>query len=163
MNRVLEPNKSLKQRAFGAAQFKLRDISTNMEVKMKNVIKISLFAMSMMVSSISVANQISPNFLREEIEFAHSQYLTGTPESGLYALQALARVLESDQSSSLQSEVGPNNLSFTFLRIGLIYEKLGSESEASEYFNKARIAYKGEKVEIAQLREMVAYFDEKRR
>ena len=54
---------------------------------MKNVIKISLFTMSMMVSSMSVANQISPDFLREEIEFAHSQYLTGTPESGIYALQ----------------------------------------------------------------------------
>jgi hypothetical protein len=140
---------------FLVAKFEFRDISINKEVKMKNVIKISLFAMSMLVSSISVANQISPDFLKEEIKFAHSQYLKGSPESGLYALQALARVLESDQSSSLKSKVGPNNLSFTYLRIGLIYKKLGSESEASEYFNKATITYKGEKVEIAQLREIV--------
>ncbi len=129
---------------------------------MKNIIKLSLITLFSLTSSISIANEISPGFLKKEIGFAHSQYLKGSPESGLYALEALARILESDKSNSLRSEVGTNNLSFTYLRIGLLHERSGSYSKASSYFNKAIDSYEGENVEIAQLKKVVSHLDSKR-
>lgn len=126
---------------------------------MKNMIKLSLFALGSLVSTVSIANEVSSDFLKKEIELAHTQYLKGSSESGLYALQALARILESDNSSS---KLGPNNLSFTYLRIGLLHEQVGSYSKAKAYFNKAQSSYSGKKIEIAHLKELVSKLDEKR-
>ena len=119
---------------------------------------LSLFTLGSLVSTVSFANEISSDFLKKEIELAHTQYLKGSPESGLYALQALARILESDSSSS---KLGPNNLSFTYLRIGLLYEQAGSQSKAKAYFDKALSSYKGENIEITHLKETVSKLDEK--
>lgn len=127
---------------------------------MKNIIKLSLFTLVSLTLNLTIANEITPDFLKKEIELAHTQYLKGTPDSGLYALEALARILESDNSSTLQSEVGPNNLSFTYLRIGLLHESLGDLSKASSYFDKAINLYKGKNVEISQLKEVVTRLDE---
>ena len=127
---------------------------------MKNIIKLSLFTLASLSSSHTIANEISPDFLKKEIEFAHAQYLQGTPDSGLYALEALARILESDNSSALLSKVGPDNLSFTYLRIGLLHERLGDLSKASSHFDKAINLYKDKNVEISQLKEVVARLDE---
>ena len=129
---------------------------------MNNFIKLSLFTLGTFTSSVSIANKISPDFLKKEIELAHTQYLNGSPESGLYALQALVRILESDNSSSLQSELGPNNLSFTYLRIGLLHEKAGNQSKAEAYFNKALSSYNGKNIEIAHLKAFVSKLDGKR-
>ncbi|QFU06891.1 hypothetical protein FIU82_18000 (plasmid) [Pseudoalteromonas sp. THAF3] len=126
---------------------------------MKNFIKLSLFTLGTITSSFSIANEISHDFIKKEIQLAHAQYLEGTPESGLYALQALARILESDKSSS---ELGPNNLSFTYLRIGLLHEKAGNESKAKAYFKKALSTYNGKSIELANLKEEVLKLDEKR-
>ncbi len=123
------------------------------------MIKLSLFTLGSLVSTVSFANEISSDFLKKEIELALTQYLKGSPESGLYALQALARILESDRSSS---KLGPNNLSFTYLRIGLLHEQTGSQSKAKAYFNKALSSYKGKNIEIAHLKEAVSKLDEKR-
>ncbi|WP_085297581.1 hypothetical protein [Cognaticolwellia mytili] len=127
---------------------------------MKNIIKLSLFTLGTLASNLTIANEISPDFLKKEIALAHTQYLKGTSDSGLYALKALARILESDNSSALQSEVGPNSLSFTYLRIGLLHESLGDLSKAGAYFDKAINLYKDKHVGISQLKAFVARLDE---
>lgn len=124
---------------------------------MNRLIKLGLITLGSLVSTVSIANEISSDFLKKEIELAHTQYLKGSTESGLYALQALARILESDSTSS---KLGPNNLSFTYLRIGLLHEQAGNDSKAKAYFNKAQSSYSGNKIEIAQLKEMVSKLDE---
>ena len=129
---------------------------------MSNIIKLSLFTLGSLASSFTLANDISPDFLKKEIELAQAQYVKGSPESGLYALEALARILESDNSNTLQSEIGPNNLAYTYLRIGLLQEKSGNQSEAKAYFNKSLSSYKGKAIEIAQLKEAVSSLDAKR-
>lgn len=121
---------------------------------MKNIIKASIVTLSVMASSYSLANEISVDFLKNEIQVAHKQYLTGSPESGLYALEALSRLLVTEQS-----KVGPNDLSFTYLRIGLLHEKSGNEPKASLYFSKAVDSYKGSNIQITQLKEAVAHLD----
>lgn len=129
---------------------------------MKSIIKLSLLAVGSLVIMTSIANEISSDFLKKEIELAHAQYLQGSTESGLYALQALARILESDKSSSLQSELGPNNLAFTYLRIGLLHEQTGSDSKAKAYFNKALSTYQGNNIELTDLKAIVTKLDENR-
>ena len=124
---------------------------------MKSSIKLSILALASLTTAVSVANQMSSEFVQKEIELAHHQYLTGSAEGGLYALEALARVLESDDS---QAELGPNNLSFTYLRIGLLHEQAGNTPTASEYFAKAQQHYQGDEVELAQLKSYVAKLDE---
>jgi hypothetical protein len=126
---------------------------------MNKMIKFGLFTLGSVVSSVSLANEISSDYLNKEIELAHTQYLKGSTDSGLYALQALARILESDSTSS---KLGPNNLSFTYLRIGLLHEKAGSDSKAKAYFNKAQSSFNGKKTEISQLKELVSKLDEMR-
>ena len=128
---------------------------------MKNIINLTVVTLGLVYSNTSLANEISLSFLKKEIEIAHTQYLKGSAESGLYALEALARILESDNSASSQSEVGANNLSFTYLRIGLLHEKLGNQPKASKYFNKALSSYRGEEIEIARLKEVVVHLDKK--
>lgn len=126
---------------------------------MKNFIKIALLPISMVGSCFSYANQISADFLINEINIAHSEYLNGSIDSGLYALESLARLLESDKSATLLSETGSNNLAFTYLRIGLLHEKSGNKQKADTYFNKALSSYQGEKTDITQLKEAVVELD----
>lgn len=127
---------------------------------MKNTFKYSIIALTMLTSNIILANDLSSDFLKDEIKIAHTQYLTG--ENGLYALEALARLLELHTVDALQSKVGPNNLSFTYLRIGLLHEKSGNNLKANSYFTKALSSYKGEKVEVAQLKSYVKKIDNQR-
>ncbi|WP_337879671.1 hypothetical protein [Rheinheimera sp.] len=126
---------------------------------MKNLIKSGLFAIGVFGFNMSVANEISADFLKTELERAHAAYLTGSVDTGLYALEALARLLESDQSAALQTEVGSNNLAFTYVRIGLLYEKTGNTSQAQAYFNKALGSYQGHKIEMASLKDSVLKLD----
>ena len=113
----------------------------------------------MVGSCFSYANQISADFLINEINIAHSEYLNGSIDSGLYALESLARLLGSDKSATLLSETGSNNLAFTYLRIGLLHEKSGNKQKADTYFNKALSSYQGEKTDITQLKEAVVELD----
>ncbi len=75
----------------------------------------------------------------------------------MYALKALSRLLESDQSLVL--ETGPNNLSFTYIRMGLLHEKSGNKTEASIFFAKAIDSYTGDNFQLSQLKEAVAKLD----
>jgi len=123
---------------------------------MMKTIKISLFAFGVLVSNQSLSNNLSLDFVKHEIKLAHNQYLKGSADSGLYALEALSRILESTDTSEA---LGPNSLSFTYLRVGLLHEKLGDEANASKAFNKALKHYKGSKASIAQLKEYVIRLD----
>ncbi|WP_448550539.1 hypothetical protein [Thalassotalea fusca] len=124
---------------------------------MIKTIKISLFTLVALVSNNGLANDFSPDFIKNEIQMAHTQYLKGSSESGLYALHALTRILESTESSD---KLDPNNLSFTYLRIGLLHEKMGRASKANEFFNKAMKNYIGSNANIAQLKEVALLLDE---
>lgn len=126
---------------------------------MKNVIKFNLFLLGILVSASAAANNLSADFLKNEIAIAYSEYLQGSPESGRYALKALARILESDNASALNTEVGSNNLSFTYLRLGLLYEKSGNYVEAEASFAKALSLYVGEQADLSQLKLAVLALD----
>lgn len=126
---------------------------------MKHFIKIALLPISLVGSCISYANQISVDFLINELKIAHSEYLNGSIDSGLYALESLARLLESDKSATLMAETGPNNLAFTYIRIGLLHERAGNKRDADTYFNKALSLYQGERTDITQLKEAVVKLD----
>jgi tetratricopeptide (TPR) repeat protein len=126
---------------------------------MKSVIKFNLLLLGILVSASAAANNLSADFLKNEIAIAHSEYLQGSPESGRYALKALARILESDNASALNAEVGSNNLSFTYLRLGLLYEKSGNYVEAEASFAKALSLYVGEQADLSQLKLAVLALD----
>lgn len=105
------------------------------------------------------ANEMTAEFLKNELEIAHSQYIKGSSDSALYALNALARILELDSDKTLQTELGPNNLAFTYLRIGLIHEQAGEQQLANIYFAKAMNAHQGEKSQLAELKAYVTKLD----
>lgn len=128
---------------------------------MRQLLKMTVLAMATFACGLCQANQISADFVKKEMHIAHSQYLKGSLESGLYALEALARILESDTSATLQSSIGPHNLAFTYLRIGLLHEKSGNQQQAETFFNKAISAYQDQKVTITQLKDAVNQMDQK--
>lgn len=99
----------------------------------KLLLALVLFAMAM----VSSANQLTPEFVFKEGEYSHSQYLNGSPETAKYALEAFARLLQSDQSKALLDEIGPNALAMTYARLGVLHEKLGNNTTASDYKAKA--------------------------
>ena len=105
------------------------------------------------------ANEMTAEFLKNELEIAHSQYIKGSSDSALYALNALARILELDSAKTLQTELGPNNLAFTYLRIGLIHEQAGELQQANSYFAKAMNVHQGEKSQLAELKAYVTKLD----
>jgi tetratricopeptide (TPR) repeat protein len=128
---------------------------------MKNTFKATLIAVLALTSSVSIASQISPDFLKTEINIAHSQYLSGSTESGLYALEALSRLLEATKSGAQDVELGPNNLAYTYVRLGLLHEKAGNQTKATMYFNKATEAYQGADATIEQLKTAAVMLDSK--
>ena len=105
------------------------------------------------------ANEMTAEFLKNELEIAHSQYIKGSSDSALYALNTLARILELDSAKTLQTELGPNNLAFTYLRIGLIHEQAGEQQQANSYFAKAMNVHQGEKSQLAELKAYVTKLD----
>ena len=50
------------------------------------------------------ANEITAEFLKKELELAHSQYIRGSSDSALYALNALARILELDNAKNFRAK-----------------------------------------------------------
>ncbi|MBU1436438.1 MAG: hypothetical protein KKF79_03645 [Gammaproteobacteria bacterium] len=128
---------------------------------MKNMFKATLITVLALTSSVSIASQISPDFLKTELDIAHRQYLSGSTESGLYALEALSRLLEATKSGAQDVELGPNNLAYTYVRLGLLHEKAGNQTKATMYFNKATEAYQGPDATIEQLKTAAVMMDSK--
>ena len=121
--------------------------------------KVLTLAALVLVAVPTNANEMTAEFLKNELEIAHSQYIKGSSDSALYALNALARILELDSTKKLQTELGPNNLAFTYLRIGLIHEQAGEQQLANSYFAKAMNAHQGEKSQLAELKAYVTKLD----
>ncbi|RJF35367.1 hypothetical protein [Pseudoalteromonas gelatinilytica] len=121
--------------------------------------KVLTLAVLVSLAMPSNANEITSEFLKKELELAHSQYIKGSRDSALYALHALVRILELDSTKTLQTEIGPNNLAFTYLRIGLIHEHAGDEQQANSYFAKAMNAHQGEKLQLAELKAYITKLD----
>ena len=127
---------------------------------MKKVILPSLIFALSLSANLAQANEITADFLKQEIELAYNHYLNAEPQSALYALEALARIIKSDTTGVLLSEVGPNTLCFTYVRIGLLYEKLGKQEQATSAFNQA-VKNFGGNAELSVLKALVLKLDEK--
>ena len=126
---------------------------------MKYVTKIAI-AVVISISSCTVwSNQLATSFVKQEINHAHQEYLTGSTDSALYALKSLARILEFGIEQGLLAELGPNNLSFTYLRLGLLYEAQGAKDKADVYFNKALTSYSDKCTSVNKLKGLVKELD----
>jgi len=132
------------------------------EIIMKLLIKSSLVVLAVITSNISLANSISPDFLIKEVEIAHKKYLHGSPEVAIYAMESIVRLQESDQSSELLRKTGPSSLSFSYIRLGFLYEKSGSMKNAEKAFSKAVATYKSpyNKSETVALKELKAVVEQ---
>jgi len=134
------------------------------EINMNKFFKSSLVVIAVITSNISVANNISPDFLNNEIEIAHNKYLSSSTEVAIYALESIVRLLESDQSEDLLYKTGPANLSFSYIRLGFLYEKSGLKEKADIAFSKAvpsyKVAFQEEKqVTLKKLKHVVRMLD----
>lgn len=126
---------------------------------MKLLIKSSLIALTVITSNISLANSISPDFIIKEVENAYKEYLHGSPEVATYAMEYIVRLQESDQSSELLRKTGPSSLSFSYIRLGFLYEKSGLMQKAEQAFSKGVARYKSpyNKSETVALKELIAF------
>jgi hypothetical protein len=134
-------------------------------IQMNNMIKLVILTSVLLHSSTSLANELPSTFLQKELEISFNEYLKGSPESRLYALEAVARLLQlqSENSASFQSDYGPNILPLINVRIGMLHEEQGNQSEANEYFNKAVSTYKADvkdNIDVAKLKGFVKNIDE---
>jgi hypothetical protein len=109
---------------------------------MKTIIKSSLVALAVITSNISLANNVSPDFLNNEIEVAFNEYLHGSTDVAIYAIESIIRLQESDKSKELLQKTGPASLSFSYIRLGFLYERLGLTEKADKAFSKAVATYK---------------------
>lgn len=130
---------------------------------MNNLKRHALFMLAITLSFASHSNEMSPSFLKKEIDLAHHQYLTGSLDSGKYALEALARLIEADDTGLVQENLGPNNLSFTYLRLGLLHEQSGNQLEANTYFDKALSHFTGKSITVAELKNLVNTIDSRQK
>ncbi|MFT6735876.1 MAG: hypothetical protein ACJAS9_004090 [Polaribacter sp.] len=131
---------------------------------MKNIFKSILVALAVITSNISFANDISANFLNNEAEIAHKVYLHESTEVAIYAMESIVRLQESDQSDKLLQKTGPSSLSFSYIRLGFLYEKSGLMQKADIAFSKAVATYKSpynknESVALSKLKTAVQELD----
>lgn len=110
------------------------------------------------------AEDMEMDFIKNEVEISFQQYKDGSIESGIYALESLARLLNQAESSSVRAELGPNILAFTYIRIGLLHEKLGNSLTAEPFFAAVQQnlskEFSAEKVTVNELKSMVKQLDE---
>ncbi|MFC0119727.1 hypothetical protein ACFFK7_17580 [Pseudoalteromonas xiamenensis] len=113
------------------------------------------------ISTSSLANQLTPEFVLNEIDVAQKHYMCDSPETAKSALQTLARLLESDQSLALLDKIGPDNLAITYARLGLVYENSGDNLKASDYKAKAVSLMQRHLSEIdwEGMKQLIQFFD----
>ncbi|BFT29042.1 hypothetical protein D210916BOD24_02180 [Alteromonas sp. D210916BOD_24] len=109
---------------------------------MRHSTRIILASILSVSTAFSYANQLDSAFMRNEINLAYQQYMTGSPESAMYALETLTRLLESDQSPALLNDIGPNTLGMTYARLGILHENFGDSGEAEHYRKEAIKCFK---------------------
>jgi hypothetical protein len=71
-------------------------------------------------------------------------------------MESLIRLLESDQSDGLLLKTSPSSISFSYIRLGFLYEKSGLNKKANIAFSKAVASYKSpyNKSEVIPLKEL---------
>ena len=131
---------------------------------MKMIIKFTLVAITVIYSGFSLANNISADFLLNELDISYKKYVNSSPEMAIYAMESVIRLQESDRSSELLHKTGPNSLALSYLRLGLLYEKSGLNREADNVFDKAMTSYQSqftttEKVSLIDLKKFVIGLD----
>lgn len=132
---------------------------------MNMIIKSTLIVLTAMTSTFSLANNISPDFLLNEIGISYKKYVNSSPEVGIYAMESVIRLQESDRSSELLHKTGPTSLALSYLRLGLLYEKLDLHKKADNVFYKAVTSYKSqvtdiENVSLIELKKFVVGLDD---
>lgn len=131
---------------------------------MKMIIKFTLVAITVISSGFSLANNISADFLLNELDISYKKYVNSSPEMAIYAMESVIRLQESDRSSELLHKTGPNSLALSYLRLGLLYEKSGLNRAADNVFDKAMTSYQSqftntEKVSLIDLKKFVIGLD----
>ncbi|TWX64088.1 hypothetical protein ESZ36_20660 [Colwellia demingiae] len=131
---------------------------------MNMIIKSTLIVVTAITSNFSLANNISPDFLLNEIDISYKKYVYSSLEVGIYAMESVIRLQESDRSSELLHKTGPASLALSYLRLGLLYEKLGLNKDADKVFYKAVTSYKSqvtdsENVSLIELKKFVVGID----
>ncbi len=131
---------------------------------MKMIIKFTLVAITVIYSGFSLANNISADFLLNELDISYKKYVNSSPEMAIYAMESVIRLQESDRSSELLHKTGPNSLALSYLRLGLLYEKSGLNRAADNVFDKAMTSYQSqftntEKVSLIDLKKFVIGLD----
>ena len=131
---------------------------------MNMFIKSTLIVLTAMTSNFSLANNISSDFLLNEIDISYKKYVNSSPEVGIYAMESVIRLQESDRSSELLHKTGPTSLALSYLRLGLLYEKLNFTKKADNVFYKAVTSYKSqvtdsENVSLIELKKFVVGLD----
>jgi len=111
---------------------------------MKKTILLSLVFVLSLSANLAQANEITSDFLKQEIELAYNHYLNAEPQSGLFALETLARLIESDSTGVLLS----------------LHEKLGNQEQAAIAFSQAIKSNSGN-AELSVLKASVLKLDEK--
>ena len=144
----------------------LQHFRIDKEITMNYSIKSSLVALAVITSNFSLANNISHDFLIKEVDLAYKEYLHGSLDVATYAMESFIRLQESDQSSELLLKTGPSGLSFSYIRLGFLYEKSGLMQEAKNAFSKAVAAYKSpynkkEAISLDELKYVVKQLDER--
>jgi hypothetical protein len=131
---------------------------------MNTLVKSSFFTLAVITSNISVANNISTDFINNEVKITHNEYLHGSPEVAIYAMESLVRLLQTVQSNSLLLKINPSSLSLSYIRLGFLYEKSGLKQKADIAFSKAVASYKSsdnesENIPLKDLKSFVRYLD----
>lgn len=131
---------------------------------MKMIIKLTLVAITVISSGFSLANNISADFLLNELDISYKKYVNSSPEMAIYAMESVIRLQASDRSGELLHKTGPNSLALSYLRLGLLYEKSGLNKEADNVFDKAMTSYQSqftttEKVSLIDLKKFVIGLD----
>lgn len=103
---------------------------------MKKIVFLSIF----LFSHFCMADNVSTDFLNQEIENSYEEYMNGSFETAIYSMKALIRLLEIDSPLASYDKVGPI-LSFTYIRLGFLYEHLSLEQDAHMAFSKGLEVY----------------------
>jgi tetratricopeptide (TPR) repeat protein len=83
--------------------------------------------------------------LASESEVAFEQYLSAKPEVAMYALERFAALLQAYERTDLSTvnkRMITTDLAYTFMRIGIVAERLGESSRASQAYTQALETYR---------------------
>jgi hypothetical protein len=104
--------------------------------------------------------------LASEGEAVFEQYLSAKPEVAMYALERYVALLEAyggTDLSNVHKRVNTIDLALTFMRIGVVAERIGDSSRASQAYSRALETYRqvnSQLKTVEQLKELIQKLDD---